>query len=177
MERTERERIVDLVLEYANVRDAQKQSMEEKYPDINFGQLLDNKDFVQEMKARKKQWNANAQIASGGTGTHAMGGAGTNPADESVWIRGLSLFAWAFLVVGIISGIFSAWQLGNTFGVVDWHTGQTQMNGGIFFIVLIVSVSTTFLVTAVIMTYVDLCRNVAKNTKDTAEVKEILKNK
>jgi len=81
------------------------------------------------------------------------------------------------LVTGIIGGIFSAYQLGEMFGELNWHTGQAEINVGIFLIVFLVTSVGTLLITAIIMTYLDLCSNVEKTTKDTAEIKEILKNK
>ena len=80
---------------------------------------------------------------------------------ESKWVAGMRIFAWIFLVAGIIGGIYSAVQLGRTFGEFNWQTGEIQMNFGVFFITFLLSATVTFLITAAIMIFLDMASDVS----------------
>jgi len=76
----------------------------------------------------------------------------------SVWVNGLRILAWVLCATGIIGGIYGAYQSASTLNA--W-AGQTEFAVGLFFIILIVSFVGTFLLTAVIMVFLDMAADIS----------------
>lgn len=103
---------------------------------------------------------------------------------DNDWIGILRLCAKVYLVVGLISGLVTAYQLGDMFGTINRQTGDSSINGLVFVVVLVTSALVTLVVVAVIMVILDMATNIsitAKNsitsTSDIAELKKAFADK
>jgi len=76
--------------------------------------------------------------------------------EESVWLKGLRFFAWINLIMGVIVGFVTANQLAETFAGF-----YQDKNWGIFFIALISIIIIIFIITAVIMVYLDMAADIS----------------
>lgn len=88
---------------------------------------------------------------------------------ESNWAKGLRTAVWISFVSNIIASFVLAYQAGGMFA--DW--GQ-DIHWGFFFIVLIVSLLSTFLVTAVIMVFLDMADDISVTRQTNYEMLRLL---
>jgi len=144
----------ELVLKYINSGDFGKRDIAKKYPHIDFEKLAAEKQAYHtelDMKANedKKQYSSNSarQIDS-----------------NNIWIKILEAAAWVSFVVSIIFALVFSIMSAEASGLIAF---------GIF-----VGLSLAALVLlAVIMVFINIAKDISCTSKDTAEIKEILKNK
>jgi hypothetical protein len=151
--------LINLVREYADAHEFYKSHLEEENPHVNFKELMANPDFMQEVEKTRPM--PSVQPNTGATANlHSRNTQGGNN-----WIGFLEIAAWISFLITVVSGIISAVSLSEIFG------------GGIAFVVFLVMVASAFLILSVIMVFLTTAKDISRTAKDTAEIKEILKNK
>jgi len=80
---------------------------------------------------------------------------------ESNWVTGLRLIAWTNFITGIIGAFIMAWQFAQMFGDPGGWGQEPQPSWGIFFITLIGMFIATFIITAIIMVFLDMARDIS----------------
>ena len=101
--------------------------------------------------------------------------------EESIWSKGLRIAAWINFGVGIGVGFATARNVGLAFGEPARWGEPAQMSIFMFLVTFIASVILTFLVTAVIMLFLDMARDISitnyhssVTSQNIAEIKQIL---
>ncbi|MDR2183332.1 MAG: hypothetical protein LBE55_04085 [Clostridiales bacterium] len=145
-----------LLAEYANSGDFGRNELEKKNPHINFRELIKDADLVRKAKE--------ARLADSAAKARNIG-ASVSSQVGNIWIGILALVSWIFFVIAVIGGIYSALFLYEIFG------------GGVAFVIFLISTATAFIILAVIMVFLTMAKDISRTAKDTAEIKEILKNK
>jgi len=147
---------------YKNQGDFGQKSMKKSHPHVDFDRLLADE------KSRHRDKTMDAERIS----NHFKSSKSEKLYKESGWVEILRILAWVICVVGIISGIYSAYQLAST---MNTWTGQTDFAVGLFLVVLAVSLFGTFLLTAVIMVFLDIAADVSITKQSNLDILKILK--
>jgi hypothetical protein len=90
---------------------------------------------------------------------------------ETIWVKGLRVITWIMLVIGVVGGLSSAWSAART---VDAWTGESEFAFLTFFLILAVSLISTFIVAALIMVLLDIASDVAASRQAHYEMLRIM---
>jgi uncharacterized membrane protein len=142
--------IIRLVEEYAKSDESTRGILEKKHPHINYKGLMADANVMQRVREAKEL-----------DGIHIA----QNSQDGNIWISVLEVVAWLLFIVTIAGGIFGAVSLSEITG------------GGFAFLIFLISAISALIILSAIMVSLTLAKDISRTAKDTAEIKEILKNK
>jgi len=133
---------------YLSLGEVGRKDMEKKYPYLDFNELMFERE-QRELKERGEINNAQSVHSSG----------------SSAWIKILQVAAW--LIFGIMS----------FFGIIGFAMTVTASTILPALLILVTTVGGGLVALAATMVFLNLAKNISQTAKDTADIKEILKNK
>ena len=157
--------LFELVDSYMSLGEYGQKDMAKKHPHIDFKKLTADADFMQQLSA----WSGKTYVhaAHAAHAAHAVHAGSTEIKSHggNTWTATLEIVAWIIFAVSFIAGIIGAAILG------------TAGEGFMAFLILVVSAISAFITLAVMMVFLQMAKDISSAAKDTAEIKELLKNK